>query len=65
LSTLKHSAGSGVFQATRSTPEGIDMAAILCSMMICATVAMTMLAAAVVSVNEADAARVRHDPRPH
>ncbi len=41
------------------------MASILFAMMICATVAITMLAAAVVSVNEADAARVRHDPRPY
>ncbi len=41
------------------------MAAILLTMMICTTVAIAMLAAAVVSVNEADAARVRHGPRPY
>jgi hypothetical protein len=41
------------------------MTAILLAMMICATVAITMLAAAVVSVNEADAARVRQNTRPY
>ena len=41
------------------------MEAILFTMMICGTVAVTMLAAAIVSVNEADAARVRHEPRPY
>jgi hypothetical protein len=39
--------------------------AILITMLICGTLAIAMLAAAVVSINEADAARVHQDPRPY
>jgi hypothetical protein len=41
------------------------MTAILVTMLICGAVAISMLSAAVVSVNEADAVRVRQTPRPY